>query len=133
MKVKLWEDINSKNTINPKLFSEEAEAKSRKLADDNNRNRRINKRTQLRKFYDEVLRLDAEAKAKPDDWVFILPQVHMLTAKAAYAKGRNLVSDNFLEFIKSGVEQIEEHKDLRIFAMLFEAMMGFYRMHVPSN
>jgi CRISPR-associated protein Csm2 len=59
--------------------------------------------------------------------------VHMLTAKAAYAKGRDLISDSFLAFIKGSVSQIRDTKDLRIFATFFEAVMGFYRQLGPSN
>lgn len=133
MKVTLWEDKNQKK-VDPKLFSETAEKGAREFAEDKKKDKRKpNKRTQIRKFYDEVLRLDAEAKTRPEDWDFILPQIHMLTAKAAYAQGRGLVSPGFLEFIRSGVDQINEERDLRVFAMFFEAVMGFYRMLEPSN
>ena len=94
---------------------------------------KMNKRTQIRKFFDEITRLDIAAKSKPDTWPNVLPMVHMLTAKAAYAKGRDLVSDSFMSFIKQSVDQVEEHKDLNLFASFFEAFMGFYRMHGPSN
>ena len=87
--------------IDPTLFSKTADVLAKDLAAENRSNKKSNKRTQIRKFYDEVLRLDMEAKTRPNDWDTILSLVHMLVAKAAYAKGRELVSERFLEFIKS--------------------------------
>jgi CRISPR-associated protein Csm2 len=123
MKVKFWAD-SEKNKIDPKLFSDKAED----FAGELNRSGG-NKRSQLRKFYDEVLRLNALAQERPQQWEAILPQVHMLAAKAAYAKGRNLVSDGFIEFIREAISQVDEAKDLKVFANFFEATMGFYRVY----
>lgn len=133
-KITLWKD-RDKGTIDPELFSVKAKELAKRLADDNKNSKgeKANRRTQLRKFYDEVLRLDSDAKARPDQWERILPLVHMLTAKAAYAMGRDFVSIRFLNFIEETVKQVQEPKDLSIFAMFFEAMMGFYRQYGPSN
>lgn len=130
----LWKNKEDKK-LDPMLFSTKAEALAKELADDNraSRGRRANKRTQVRKFYDEVLRLDMEAKSRPEEWDNILPLLHMLTAKAAYAKGRELVSDNFVNFIQGSIKQISRREDLAVFANFFEAFMGFYRQHGPSN
>ncbi|MBI9093104.1 MAG: type III-A CRISPR-associated protein Csm2 [Desulfobacterium sp.] len=127
-----WKD-KSKKTINPKLFSTEAEKLAKDVASDNERSNKVNKRTQLRKFYDEVLRLNTLSRSNPGDWDNILPYVQMLTAKVAYAKGRDLVSNNFLNFMKSGIEQVEDQDDLAVFSNFFEAFMGFYKQHGPSN
>ncbi len=135
-----WKD-ESKTAIDPTLYSAKAEAMAKEMKADHDASRRkANRRTQIRKFYDEVVRLesetrrlDLESEAGRARWDDLLPLVHMLTAKAAYAKGRELVSDGFMNFIKSAVEQIEKPKDLRIFANFFEAFMGFYRLHGPSN
>jgi len=135
-KITLWKD-RDKGTIDPELFSVKAKELAKRLAEDNKNSKgeKANRRTQLRKFYDEVLRLDSEAKSGSDDqWErILLPRVHMLTAKAAYAMGRDFVSIRFLNFIEETVKQVQEPKDLRIFAMFFEAMMGFYRQYGPSN
>jgi len=132
--IRFWKD-RAAGTIDPTLFSKKAEdmAKEIAAAHEASRQRKENKRTQIRKFYDEVLRLDNVAQAKPDQWDNVLPQLHMLTAKAAYAKGRELISDGFLDFIKKSVEQIEGKQDLRVFASFFEAFMGFYRMYGPRS
>ncbi len=130
MQIVFWKDKEN-GKVDPLLFSKRAEDMAEKLA--HNRKKDENKSTQLRRFYDEVLRLEAETKmAGPEKWDFILPQVHMLVSKAAYAKGREKVSDSFLEFIKSSVNQVEGPKDLSIFVSFFEAVMGFYKLHVPK-
>jgi len=132
-KIEFWED-KDRQTVDPGLFSSQAERFAKKMADDHDHSRRkSNKRTQVRKFFDEVVHLDMTAKSRPDDWPSILPLVHMMTAKAAYAKGRGLVSDAFLEFIKQSVEQVQSPKDLSLFATFFEAFIGFYRLYGPSN
>ncbi len=128
-----WKDKENRK-VDPALFSDTAEKLAKDLAEDCQASKnRENKRTQIRKFYDEVVRLDMEAKAKPEEWDNILPLVNMLTAKAAYAKGRRLVSDNFVNFIRSSIKQISGKKDLELFANFFEAFMGFYRMYCPTN
>ena len=132
-KIEFWKE-KEKQTVDPALFSSQAEAFAQKMAGDHNQSKsKVNKRTQIRKFFDEVVHLDMTAKSRPEDWPSILPLVHMMTAKAAYANGRNLVSDTFLQFIKQSVEQVDDPKDLTVFATFFEAFVGFYRLHGPSN
>ncbi|MCP4691136.1 MAG: type III-A CRISPR-associated protein Csm2 [Desulfobacterales bacterium] len=132
MEITFWKDKDS-GKIDPELYSTHAEALAQKMADDNNRSRRVNKRTQIRKFYDEVVRLDAITTARSGEWDNVAPLVHMLVAKAAYANGRDLVSKGFADFIRSSVRQVEKPGDLSLFANFFEAFMGFYRLHGPSN
>jgi CRISPR-associated protein Csm2 len=130
-KIAFWND-DSKRKVDPKLFSEKAESLAKVLNKDHEATRnKANKRTQIRKFYDEVLRLQAQGQAQADKWDAILPQVHMITAKAAYALGRELVSENFVVFIRESVDQIQNPQDLTVFANFFEAFMGFYRLHGP--
>ena len=132
-KIELWTDRENKK-IDPALFSDKAETLAIQLADDcKNSGEKINKISQIRKFYDEVVRLNMTAKNKNSEWDNILPMVNMIIAKTAYAKGRNLISDNFLNFMKSSIKQVEAPEDLAVFANLFEAFYGFYKLHCPSN
>lgn len=132
-KIQLWKD-GQKGTLDPLLFSKVAEELALQMKEDFDKQRKkVNKRTQVRKFYDEVLRLNMLARERPKQWNAIKPQVHMLTAKAAYAEGRDLVSENFRNFVKNAVEQVETPEDLNVFSNLFEAFMGFYRLHGPRN
>jgi len=131
-RIDFWKN-REKELIDPALFSSKAENLALDLKKDNDQNKSTNKRTQIRKFYDEVVRLDMEAKSREGEWHNIIPLVHMITAKAAYARGRNLVSDGFLEFIKDSIGQVNNPKDLSVFANFFEAFMGFYRLYGPKN
>ncbi len=135
--ITLWKDRDRK-IIDPILYSDIAEEMAKQMKEDHNNNRRVNKRTQIRKFYDEVIRLDTEAKkismnTDREKWDNILPMVHMLVAKAAYARGRDLVSQNFSNFIRSSVKQVKDPADLSVFANFFEAFMGFYRLYETAD
>lgn len=118
--------------IRPELFSKTAEELAKAFAGSDER---VNKRTQIRKFYDEVVRLNTLARQTKDEaaWDDILPYLNMLIAKAAYAQGRKLVTEDFVEFIRKSISQITIAKDLDVFASLFEAFMGFYRKERPSS
>lgn len=131
-KIVFWKDRESR-IIDPELFSKKAELFAQEIAQDNRKFRNSNKRTQLRKFFDEIISLNMQAQANKVGWSNILPLVHMVTAKAAYAQGRKLISDNFMKFIKNSVEQVQSPEDLNVFASFFESFIGFYRLHGPSN
>ncbi len=126
--VTLWKD-RDKKTIDPLLFCEVAEAKAKQLG---GKGFKLNKGSQLRRFFDEVVRLNDTAKANAAGMELVLPYLHMLIAKAAYAKGRKLVCDDFVGLIKDGVGQIETKDDLRVFTNFFEAMMAFYKLEKPN-
>ena len=127
--ITLWKD-QDRRIIDPRLFSDKAEKLAMEIGAQAQK-KKINKGTQLRRFYDEVVRLNNMAKERPKEWDNILPYIHMLIAKAAYAKGRGLVSEEFVKFMKDGIAQIEDRKDLVVFANFFEAFMGFYKQHNP--
>ncbi len=127
-----WKD-KEKRIVIPTLFSEEAEKLAQVVGENGGKNK--NKRSQLRKFFDEVVRLNTSANSedsegKPFD--FILPQLHMLIAQAAYAKGRGLITEEFFNFIKDGINNVEDKDDLKVFTRFFEAFMGFYRIYRPN-
>ena len=122
----------AKRLIEPTLFSVEAENLAKEIAQSGKDQRgslKWNKRTQIRKFYDEVLRLNMLTKSDPSSWASILPYVNMLVAKAAYAKGRDHVTGEFMDFIKGSVDQIKAQDDLDVFSSFFEAFMGFYKIY----
>jgi CRISPR-associated protein Csm2 len=125
--INLWKD-KANRKLEPTLFSETAEKLAKEIGGEGNN---VNKSTQLRRYFDEVVRLTTQAKASGADMDLILPQVHMLVAKVAYAKGRNLVTDSFVQMMKSGISQVESKEDLQVFANFLESFMGFYKMYRP--
>jgi CRISPR-associated protein Csm2 len=126
--IKLWEDRKN-HLMNPLLFSQVAEDFARQMDQERERKRNCNNQSQLRKFFDEITRLNMAAKTSLQNWPNVLPLVHMLTAKAAYAHARDLVSEGFLDFIKNGVKQIERPEDLNVFTMFFESFIGFFKLY----
>ena len=121
-------------SLDPILYSKIAEDMAKELSQDHfNIREKPNKRSQVRKFFDEINRLEGIVQADPDKWRIVLPQIHMLVAKSAYAEGRKLVSRNFAKFIKDPVDQIDKPEKLTVFSNFFEAFIGFYRLHGPSN
>ena len=135
-KITFYKD-RSKGIVEPKLFSDFAEKTAEDIAKSGQTTTREgrtklerNKRTQIRKFYDELLRLNGIVKSNPRDWEVVLPYINMLIAKAAYANGRNtLVTDDFVKLLKDCVAQVEKPADLDVFANFFESFMGFYRRY----
>ena len=125
-----WKD-KSKKLIDPELFSAKAEKLAKQISTEGSD--RTNNPTQIRKFYDEVLRFDSMIKAiseerQKDEFDKLLPYIKMLNAKAAYALGRNkLISEGFKDFIASAVGKINDKDDFDAFAGFFEAFMGFYK------
>lgn len=133
MVINFWVEKQTKQ-IDPQLFSEIAE----KLAQELNKERidsrdKANKPTQIRKFYDEVLRFQSLIQANRDEFTKLLPYIKMLNAKAAYAMGRDLISSSFKEFISKSIELVNDPDDFDIFAGFFEAFMGFYKYCVEKE
>lgn len=133
MNVDFYSDVKSK-TINSNLFSTHAEDWAKKVCESglNYKKDKLerNKISQIRKFYDEVLRFSNFVKAG-EDYKSILPYIKMLNAKAAYAEGRKLVTEDFKMFIKQSLEYLTDHepKTFDIFANFFEAFMGYYKFY----
>ncbi|MEN9481194.1 MAG: hypothetical protein RLZZ298_2589 [Pseudomonadota bacterium] len=87
----------------------------------------LNKSTQIRRFYDELVGwqeriADDEAKFKEME-AFI----KMLNAKVAYAKGRKLVDDQFEAWFRDCIKSTTSAIALKHFRLHFEAVIGFLK------
>jgi len=129
--VKLWQD-KSKERLDPKLFSDTAERLAREIGEDGGRNR--NKNSQIRRYFDEVVRLNTLAQQGDEEHMrySVLPQVHMLVAKVVYAQGRKLVTQSFVDMMKESINQITDRKDMQVFTNFLESFMGFYKVYGPN-
>lgn len=146
MKFNPWRDeVNG--IVNPSCFSTEAKEFADKIEVEGRKKRKDgtyekgkdgkyvyekNKRTQIRKFYDEIINLNQLIKNKKKNWQEVEPLLHMTIAKSVYAEGRNLISSGFVEFMKYWVDFSKSEKHLNIFADFFECFMGFYRAIGPN-
>lgn len=83
------------------------------------------KSTQMRNFYEKVLELFE--KSQKEEFDEIIPFVKMLNSKVNYAVGRKLVSKEFESMMTQCVNQVNTPKQLRVFKLFFEAVLGFYK------
>lgn len=126
--------FKEKGKLDPELFSKKAKECAKIVFNERNTNDKANKPTQIRKFYDEVLRIDGVLKSLPleeqvKEFENMLPYLKMLNAKAAYHMGRDLITKEFKDFISQSLDQITTKEDFDIFVSLFEAFMGFYKYY----
>ena len=121
----------------PDLFDGIAEKAAKIVARDGT------KTSQLRGFYDELLRWeekvnDGDPGGAKDRLSKHLPLIRMMNAKAAYAngrkvQGRSLVGPSFVTLLRRCLEQVDDDPAaLRNGKLFFEAFMGFYKRHGPQ-
>lgn len=89
----------------------------------------INKPTQIRRFYDELVMWNERAAVSEKAFTDALPFVYMIKSKVAYAKGRKNVDETFQKFIDKTIGQIVDRKTLNNAKLFMEAVMGFYKQY----
>lgn len=107
------------------LFAAVAERCARTVGDVN---KKFNKPSQLRKFYDELCMWDERVRAEPQKFGEFLPFIRMLNAKAAYAKGRELVDANYEALMNHCLKEVSSTETLHRCKTFFEAFMGYYKV-----
>lgn len=119
----------------PDLFDSVAQQVARTLRPAANHG--PNKRSQVRRFYDELLRFRARlprahAPSAGEDVDFrrALPFIRMLNARAAYAaerkgEGGTLVSVEFTAFLRHLLAEVKDRETLANACTMFEAVIGF--------
>ncbi len=109
------------------LFDTDAEAIAKTLSRDQNRN----KSSQVRRFYDQVIRYADRHRGTGDPagdkarFARDLPLIRMICAHAAYAQARQHVDANFVAFMQDGLRKVNTPEQLDNFRALFEAVIGF--------
>lgn len=99
-----------------------------------------NKSSQLRKFYDELVmwtdkvhnvgKLEVGQKSadvRAEQYRQSAPFIKMMSAKVAYAKGRNHVDDRFEAMFSHCIKSISDAETLKHAKLFMEAFMGFYK------
>jgi CRISPR-associated protein Csm2 len=120
--------------VEPDLFDSTAEKVAKLISTpvDERKDKNKNKSTQLRKYYDELCMWDQKIKQNPNNYAEYLPLIKMLNAKVAYAKGRDLVDQNFVDLMRHCLTQVTtDKKTFETCKLFFEAFMGFYKMYKP--
>jgi len=130
MSVQFWKD-RSIRQIDPELFSTTAEELAKKI--NGERTTKINNPTQIRKFFEEVIRFQGLIQSNPEQFSELLPYIKMLNAKAAYAAGRDLIGVEFKSFLSDSLKQVNAREDFEIFCSFFEAFLGFYKYYAEKD
>jgi len=139
--VTLWKN-KGERLVDPYLFSRTANELAKKIHEDGletywdkkkncqKSREKWNSSSQLRRFFDEITRLNIKAQSNVEPWELIMPQVHMMVAKVAYAKGRDLVTDSFVSLFGDTIrDQVQDKDDLQTFTSFFETFIGFYKSY----
>lgn len=96
-------------------------------------NKKENKPTQLRRFYDEMCLWHEKVLQKPEEFSTFLPLIKMLKAKVAYAKGRGHVDADYEALLRHCIDQVDSSAKLAQCKTFFEAFMGFYKAARPKD
>lgn len=119
------------SSIDPKLYSDIAEAAATKVAGESRNSQ--NKPSQLRRFYDELVALTDKVRFDAQEFEKQRPFIQMLKAKVAYAKGRDKVDENFRALLCRVVDQTVDVETLRQARLFMEAFMAYYKVYRPSE
>ena len=116
--------------ISPELFNGIAKEAAKAVADARGH---LNKSTQLRRFYDELVLWETRASQQPDKFEEFLPFILMINAKAAYAEGRKLVDRTFVNLLHHTLGEVKDAGTLTTCKLFWEAFMGFYKQERGDN
>lgn len=94
--------------------------------------RDVNKSSQLRRFYDELVMWQERVGSSAERFNDCEPYIRMLKAKVAYAKARNHVDDKFEALLRRVIDQTTNAVTLRQAKLFMEAFMAFYKVHMPK-
>ena len=97
------------------------------------------KGTQIRKFYDEVLRLklqieQIESADNPEEkFKEILPYIKMLIPKVVYSRNKKTANGAFEEFIKDNIRKIRNRREFMVFCDLFECVVAYCKEYFKDT
>lgn len=115
------------------FFSEQAKKAAEGCYSGGKQFKDSNKPTQLRRFYDELLKWDEKVSAHEERFTELLPLIQMMRAKAAYARSRDLIDDTFSELFDSLIRSIDSKKTLHNASLFLEAFMGYLKYFNKIN
>jgi len=115
------------------LFEDKAEKIASSFRYDNTGNI---KGTQIRKFYDEVLRLKLQiesANSPEEKFKEILPYIKMLIPKVVYSKNKKTANEAFENFIKDNIREIHSRREFTVFCDLFECVVAYCKRYFKDT
>ena len=127
---KKWVDEKALDVVN--ALTPERDPRTKKAKKNNKSN--INS-AQLRRFYSEVKTLERiwiTRGQTNEAFAALLPQIKILKAKAAYAKGREVAPQYFQTWMSAHVNAVNSPKDFEAFLLHFEAVIGFSKQYLAD-
>lgn len=120
-----YERIKGQSIIREELLTNKAQEWARSFL----RARPSLHSAQLRRFYHDVKSLEAKVTSD-EEFIKNRPLIKILKSKVAYAcpktySGRKVPLE-FREFIEMCVDKINTHNDFKAFALVFEAVVGYF-------
>ncbi len=111
--------------ISPSLFSDVAQQTARSCRDP-----KKNASSQVRRFYDELVMWDEKINTAPVEkrtrlFEESVPYIWMISAKLAYARGRDLITTDFQNIFTHLIKAINDPLTLKQAKTFFEAYLGF--------
>ena len=96
------------------------------------------KTTQLRKFFDSIRTI--KVKLKEGGWDDVKPEFYLLKPKIAHARGRNLIPEEFYEFLKVCMRKVDigddnenKKKNFEKMVEFLEAVVAYHRYYNPRG
>ena len=86
-----------------------------------------NKRTQIRKFYEYLLRVRDKMDQKNGKFEYVEAELMELQPKANYACSRKVVSAIYVKFIEKNLEHVKDASDMWAFVKHFEAVIAYMK------
>lgn len=121
---------------NPKGFAEiiktDAEQVAKEIIKSKN-GKNVNSYTQLRRYYDELLRIQMMTSVKTNEFDKYLPTIYILGSKIAYANARRTLSDDIANFLEQNIKEIKNKADFDNFIMYYEAILGYMKYYENKN
>ncbi len=123
-----FETVENENALKPEYIVEYSKAIAEKLSDKNEwekPNTPQNKRSQIRKFYEYVLRIQSLLHRKNNNFDAVEAELKRLIPYVNYAVSRGTVSELFRNFINDNMMAIHNVEDLNAFVKHFESIIAY--------
>lgn len=96
------------------------------------------RRTQLRKFFNEVKFIKIKLNSSSDEEVLKSIKLRLVTLvpKLAYSHGKNLIDENFYEFMKLLITKLKDDftpENFEKFEQIFEAIIAYHVYYNPKE
>jgi CRISPR-associated protein Csm2 len=96
------------------------------------------KTTQLRKFFDSIRTI--KVKLEEGGWDAAKPEFYLLKPKIAHARGRNLIPEEFYEFLKVCMRKVDigddnenKKKNFEKMVEFLEAVVAYHKYYNPRG